>query len=118
MKAISIQALLLVVAFASAPASADEVIAEQADTTAGAGLGVLTGVMLGGAAGGPVGALLGAGVGLFAGKAVQQAGGLEEQAYVVRTEQGEAVTVRSPRAEFNIGEQVERRGNRLYALEQ
>ena len=117
MKSMQIQALLLIVACASVPAIADEVIAEQADTTAGAGLGVATGAMLGGAAGGPLGALLGAGTGLFAGKVAQRAAGLEERAYVVRTEQGDTRTVRSPRAEFSMGQQVERRGNRLYALE-
>lgn len=117
MKGIKIKAVFLVAVFASTPVIADEIIAESADTTAGAGLGVATGTMIGGAAGGPLGALLGAGAGLFAGKAVQRAGGLEERAYVVLTEQGETRTLRSPRTEFSIGQQVERRGNRLYALE-
>ena len=105
------------VALNSASVMADEVIAEAADTTAGAALGATTGVMLGGAAGGPIGALVGAGAGWWLGKSAQQAGGLEERAYAVRTAEGETRVVRSPKAEFSIGEQVERRGNRLYALE-
>lgn len=109
-------AALLVVLY-GVPAIADEVIAEAADSTAGGALGATTGVMFGGAAGGPLGALAGAGVGWLLGKTAQQASGLEERAYAVRTPEGETRVVRSPKAEFSIGEQVERRGNRLYALE-
>lgn len=107
----------LLVALSGASAMADEVVAEAADTTAGAGLGATTGVMLGGAAGGPLGALVGAGAGWLLGKTAQQASGLQERAYAVRNAEGQTHVVRSPKAEFNIGQQVERRGNRLYALE-
>jgi len=117
MKHMTMGAVILLSGLLSHGAMADEVVAQAADTTAGAGLGVSTGLMVGGAAGGPLGALVGAGVGLFAGKFVQQASGLEERAYQVRSEEGEISQVRSPRAEFSIGQQVERRGNRLYALE-
>lgn len=112
-------ALLVAVLVASGSLSvaADEVLAETADSTAGAALGATTGVMLGGAAGGPLGALAGAGVGWLLGRTAQQATGLEERAYAVRTAEGDTRVVRSPNAEFSIGEQVERRGNRLYALE-
>lgn len=107
----------LLVASGSLSAVADEVLAEAADSTAGGALGATTGVMLGGAAGGPLGALAGAGVGWLLGKTAQQASGLEERAYAVRTVEGDTRVVRSPNAEFSIGEQVERRGNRLYALD-
>ena len=107
----------LLVASASLSVAADEVLAEAADSTAGAALGATTGVMLGGAAGGPLGALAGAGMGWLLGKTAQQASGLEERAYTVRTAEGETRMVRSPNAQFSVGEQVKRRGNRLYALE-
>ena len=96
-------------------ALADEIVAQTTDTTAGGAFGVGTGVMLGGAAGGPLGALVGAGVGLFIGKGLQTASGLEERAYEVRDSAGENAVVRSPTAEFSIGQQVRRRGNRLHA---
>lgn len=117
MKRATMSMLALLVGLGSAPILADEVIAETGDTTAGAGLGATTGVMIGGAAGGPLGALVGAGAGWLLGKTAQQASGLEERAYEVRTVQGDIRSVRSPKAEFSIGQQVERRGNRLYALE-
>src|SRR5690554_4249692 len=69
-----------VLALGSIPAMAEQVVAEVGDTTVGAGLGVSTGLMVGGAAGGPLGALGGAGAGLWLGRTVQQAGGLEERA--------------------------------------
>lgn len=116
MKGMTMSALVLLAGLSSS-VIADEVVAEATDTTAGAALGVSTGLMIGGAAGGPLGALAGAGAGLLAGKLVQQTSGLEERAYWVRTEQGDTALVRSPNAEFSIGQRVERRGNRLYALE-
>lgn len=118
MNRMKMNALVVLVALLSSPVMADEVVAQVADTTAGAALGVGTGVMIGGALGGPLGALAGAGAGLLAGKWAQQAGGLEERAYAVRTEQGDVTRVRSPNTEFSVGQQVERQGNRLYAMEQ
>ncbi|MFA5677352.1 MAG: hypothetical protein WC953_02945 [Pseudomonas sp.] len=115
MKGVTLSAAVLLIGLTSSAVMADEVVAEMADTTAGAGLGASTGLMIGGAAGGPLGALVGAGVGLLAGQFVQQASGLEGRAYKVRTEQGDIDRVRSPGAEFHIGQQVERHGNRLYA---
>lgn len=117
MQGMTLGALMMVAGLFSSTLMADEIVAEVADTTAGAAFGAGTGVMLGAAAGGPLGALVGAGVGALAGKFTQQASGLEERAYAVRTDQGEAARVRSPNAEFSVGQQVERRGNRLYALE-
>ncbi len=93
----------------SAPSMVDSM-----DTTAGASFGVGTGVLVGGAAGGPLGALVGAGIGFFAGSEVQKASGLEERAYKVRNSAGEEQTVRSPRQEFAIGQQVDVSGRRLH----
>ena len=103
-----------VLALGSIPAMAEQVVAEVGDTTVGAGLGVSTGLMVGGAAGGPLGALVGAG--LWLGRTVQQAAGLEERAYQVRDGKGELDVVRSPTAQFAVGDRVERHGNRLYAV--
>lgn len=105
----------LLITLGSTTAMAAEVVAEAADTTAGGGLGASAGLMLGGAAGGPLGAVLGAGAGWLLGKTAQQVGGLHERAYAVRDDDGEMRVVRSPNAVFGIGEQVEHRGNRLYA---
>src|SRR5690554_6034780 len=92
-----------VLALGSIPAMAEQVVAEVGDTTVGAGLGVSTGLM-------------GAGAGLWLGRTVQQAGGLEERAYQVRDGMGELDIVRSPTAQFAVGDRVDRRGNRLYAV--
>src|SRR5690554_1532069 len=115
MKRIATIGLAMTLTALSMSTLAAEVIAETPGSTAGGALGATTGVMIGGAAGGPLGALVGAGVGLLLGKGVQQAAGLEERAYAVRTAGGETQVVRSPTAEFAIGQQVERRGNRLQA---
>lgn len=115
MKSMLALGLTLALTAAGNLAIADEIVAETTDTTAGGAFGVGTGVMLGGAAGGPLGALVGAGLGLFVGKGLQAASGLEERAYEVRGAEGESAVVRSPTAEFAIGQQVERRGSRLHA---
>lgn len=95
-------------------ATAEEVLSQTEDTTAGAAFGAGTGVLIGGAAGGPLGALIGAAVGIFGGREVQKATGLEERAYTIRRNTGEERVVRSPHKEFAIGQQVEFRGNRLH----
>lgn len=117
LKGMLVPVVVLGVVLGAAKVSAAEVVGEAADTTAGAGVGASTGLMIGGAAGGPLGALAGAGAGWLLGKVVQQAVGLEERAYEIRGDDGQIRTVRSPKAGFGIGEQVEHRGNRLYALE-
>ncbi|MCK1790281.1 hypothetical protein [Pseudomonas violetae] len=96
-------------------ASADEVLSQAEDTTAGAAFGAGTGVLIGGAAGGPLGAIIGAALGIFGGREVQKAAGLEERAYAVRSNTGEERVVRSPRKEFAIGQEVEVKGNRMHA---
>ena len=82
-----------VLALSSVPAMVEPVVAEVGDTTVGSGLGLSTGLMLGGAA-----------------------GGLEERTCQVRDGKGERDIVRSPTAQFAIGDQIERCGNRLYAV--
>jgi len=90
-------------------------ISQEGDTTVGAGFGAGTGLLVGGAAGGPIGALVGAGVGLLVGSGVQSATGQQGRNYTVRSSTGEVKTVRSPREEFAIGQQVEMNGIRLRA---
>lgn len=62
--------------------------------------------MMIGAVGGPVG-------GLFGGEA-QDAAGLSDRAYKVRTAEGDVKELRSPNREFAVGDKVETRGNRVY----
>ncbi|HLD65252.1 MAG TPA: hypothetical protein VJA19_04345 [Pseudomonas sp.] len=93
---------------------ADEVVAQTEDNSVGGLAAGFTGFLLGGAAGGPVGALVGGGLGLLAGSSVQDASGLSQRAYVVKTASGEEKTLRSPNAQFQVGEQVIRRGGRLH----
>ncbi|MCY1433486.1 hypothetical protein D9M71_495160 [compost metagenome] len=100
---------------ASMAASADQVVAEKADNTVGAGFGGGIGLLIGGGLGGPFGALLGAGVGALAGSAGQEATGLSQNAYVVKAADGSESTVRSPNAEFQVGQAVEKDGIRLRA---
>ncbi len=105
--------------FGANAVQADEVLAQTGDTTAGAAFGAGTGMLVGGGLGGPIGALLGAGAGLLVGSSVQSASGLEERAYRVGSKTtGEEHIVRSPHAEFAIGQQVEVRGRRLHAISQ
>ena len=73
-------------------------------------------MLVGGAAGGPIGALVGAGIGLLGGREVQEASGLEERAYTVRSNTGEEQVVRSPHDEFAISQQVDVKGRRLHAI--
>lgn len=80
-------------ALGSVPAMVGPLVAEVGDTAVGSGLGVSTGLMLGGAA-----------------------GRLEEHTWQVRDGKGERDILRSPTAQFAVGDRVERRGNRLYAV--
>lgn len=104
--------------FGVSAAIADEVISQEGDTTVGSGFGAGTGLLAGGAVGGPIGALVGAGVGFFVGSGVQSATGQEGRTYKVRSSTGEVKTVRSPREELAIGQQVEVSGIRLRAATQ
>lgn len=96
---------------------ADEVVAQVPDNTVGGGFGAGAGLLLGGALGGPFGALVGAGVGLFSGSAAQEVSGGSQTSYIVRDSAGHQQTVRSPNAEFSIGQQVSVRGDRLQAAD-
>ncbi|MEX6501569.1 hypothetical protein [Pseudomonas zhanjiangensis] len=111
MKRFSVISLTLLLSVRLALAA--EVLAEQADHTAGQVFGGLGGVLLGGAAGGPVGALAGAALGAWAGAGAQGAAGLSETAYRVRGDDGRERLVRSPRLQFQPGERVSIRGRRL-----
>lgn len=116
MKLLSVLALSISL-LAAGGVQADEVLSSEHDNTAGKAVGSLTGVMVGGAMGGPAGALVGAGVGWLVGWGVQEGTGLSENAYRVRTANGEEVVVRSPSRHFASGAQVDRTGGRLYARE-
>lgn len=71
--------------------------------------------MMIGAVGGPVGALIGAGIGALFGGEAQDAAGLSDRAYKVRTAEGDVKELRSPNREFAVGDKVETRGNRAFS---
>ncbi|TKD32574.1 hypothetical protein FCG41_22090 [Azotobacter chroococcum] len=81
---------------------------------AGARNGAWRAAMMIGAVGGPVGALIGAGIGALFGGEAQDAAGLSDRAYKVRTAEGDVKELRSPNREFAVGDKVETRGNRVY----
>jgi len=94
---------------------ADEVVQAREDRVVGGGFGGLSGFMLGAAAG-PIGALIGGGLGYFVGQGAQQAAGLDQTLYVIEAEDGSRTRVRSSANDFIIGQQVERDGANLTAL--
>lgn len=94
---------------------ADEVVQAREDRVVGGGFGGLSGFMLGAAAG-PIGALIGGGLGYFVGQGVQQAAGLDQTLYVIEAEDGSRTRVRSSANDFIVGQQVERDGANLTAL--
>jgi len=94
---------------------ADEVVQAREDRVVGGGFGGLSGFMLGAAAG-PIGALIGGGLGYFVGQGAQQAAGLDQTLYVIEAEDGSRTRVRSSANDFIVGQQVERDGANLTAL--
>lgn len=102
---------------ATLSASAAEVVEVREDRAVGGGFGGLSGFMLGAAVGGPVGALVGGGIGFFAGQQVQETAGLEQNLYVLKNEDGSISTVRRSADELALGQQVERDGTRLAAVD-
>lgn len=107
---------------------AGEIKSEINDAAAGKGFGGLSGVMAGAASGGPVGAVVGAVAGMFAGgvahNEVANAAPKDDgdarnsrRAYIVHTENGEDIRVRSPNRAFQVGDRVEIVRGRLYAIE-
>ncbi|MCQ4261071.1 hypothetical protein [Stutzerimonas stutzeri] len=100
----------------SALVGADEVVSAQEDRAVGGGFGGLSGFMLGAAAGGPIGALIGGGLGYLAGQGVQEAAGLEQTLYVITNEDGSQSRVRSYQEGLVAGQQVQRNGAELTAL--
>ncbi len=93
--------------------NAAEVLEETKDQTSGKSTGGMTGMMIG-AIGGPIGALIGAGVGALFGGTAQDAAGLSDRAYKVRTADGKEKIVRSNEA-FEVGDKVSTRGNRAFS---
>ncbi|MBA1280135.1 MULTISPECIES: hypothetical protein [Pseudomonadaceae] len=96
-------------------AGADEVVEARQDRVVGGGFGGLSGFMLGAAAG-PIGALIGGGLGYFVGQGAQQAAGLDQTLYIIEAEDGSQSQVRSSANGFVVGQQVERDGAKLTAL--
>jgi len=80
---------------------------------AGKSLGGMNGMMIG-AIGGPIGMLVGAGIGALFGRGAQEAAGLSDRAYKVRTADGKEKVVRSNEA-FEVGDKVATRGNRAFS---
>lgn len=88
-------------------AAADTVVGTAPDTALGKGIGGMSGFLVGGAVAGPIGAI---GVGLaslWLGGEVQEATGLHDDAYVVRSQDGETQTVRSPNVKMAVGDRVQ-----------
>lgn len=94
-------------------ANAGVVVAEEADTTLGKGVGGWAGVLIGGAAGGPLGALAVGVAGAWAGGELQEGTGQSGRAYRVELDDGSEKVVRSPKQQWNRGDQVKIVGNRL-----
>lgn len=99
-------------------ANAGVVVAEEADTTLGKGVGGWAGVLIGGAAGGPLGALVVGAAGVWAGGEVQEGTGQSGRAYRVELDDGAERVVRSPKQKWNRGDKVDIVGNRLVASAQ
>ncbi|HET8711485.1 MAG TPA: hypothetical protein VFM32_08920 [Spongiibacteraceae bacterium] len=112
MKKHSFIALFITSALSTA-AQADEVVAPAHDNIGGTLYGGMIGLMAGGATGGPIGALAGAGIGALAGHHVQDATGLSQRAYLIKTDNGDQVIVRSPNAEFAPGQMVVQDAGRI-----
>ena len=71
-----------------------------------------TAVLLGGAAGGPIGAIVGGILGAWLGGEVQQVTGASGDAYLVKTDDGEVLRLRSPNHQFEVGDAVSIQGIR------
>ena len=104
--------LVCILSTASPLALADTVVATAPDTALGKGIGGMSGILIGGAIAGPVGAIGAALAGLWAGGEMQRASGIHGEAYVVERDDGSRRTVRSPKREMAVGEQVRIIGRR------
>ena len=100
----------------SSLAVADEGLEVHQDRAVGGGFGGLSGFMLGAAAGGPIGALIGGGLGYLAGQGVQAAAGLEQTLYVIEKDDGSRSRLRTSNNGLLAGQQVQREGGDLTAL--
>ncbi|AJE23291.1 hypothetical protein [Azotobacter chroococcum] len=112
MKKLGTLALTLML-LAAGSVNAAEVLEETKDQTTGKSVGGMNGMMIG-AIGGPIGMLIGAGVGALFGGEAQEAAGLSDRAYKVRTADGKEKVVRSTET-FAVGDKVETRGNRAFS---
>lgn len=108
--------LTTVLVLASPLLQADQVMSVEKDRVVGGGFGGLGGFMLGAAAGGPIGALVGGALGYFTGQGVQEAAGLDHNLYVIRDDQGNVTRMRTSAAGFAAGDQVERDGSQIAAV--
>ena len=113
MKKLGTLALTLAL-LAAGSVNAAEVLEETKDQTTGKSVGGMNGMMIG-AIGGPIGMLIGAGIGALFGGEAQEAAGLSDRAYKVRTADGAEKIVRSPAEAFAVGDKVETRGNRVFS---
>lgn len=111
MKKLGTLALTLAL-LAAGSVNAAEVLEETKDQTTGKSVGGMNGMMIG-AIGGPIGMLIGAGIGALFGGEAQEATGLSDRAYKIRTADGKEKVVRSTET-FAVGDKVETRGNRVY----
>lgn len=93
--------------------NADVVVREATDNTLGKGVGGWAGILIGGAAGGPLGALAVGVAGAWAGGELQEGTGQSGRAYRVELDDGSEKVVRSPKQQWNRGDQVKIVGNRL-----
>jgi len=112
MKKLGTLALTLTL-LAAGSVHAAEVLEETKDHTTGKSVGGMNGMMIG-AIGGPIGMLVGAGIGALFGRGAQEAAGLSDRAYKVRTADGKEKVVRSNEA-FEVGDKVATRGNRAFS---
>lgn len=106
-KTIKAAFLLLLLSFPTASiCQADQVIGHSPDNIKGQMVGGWSGVLLGGAAGGPAGAILGGLAGYWSGGKLQQASGTSDNAYLVKSEDGQIQRLRSPNHEYQTGDVV------------
>lgn len=95
-----------------------EVVKEVEDTVGGKAVGGALGLLIGGAvSGGPVGALAGGLLGVWGGGFAQSEAGLSQRAYLVKADNGELETVRSPGQAFESGDPVKVVDGRLHKAE-
>ncbi|BFM18124.1 hypothetical protein R50073_43070 [Maricurvus nonylphenolicus] len=114
-KAGLLSTLLLYGSMVAAADSNGHVKGRVPDQTSGRMLGGWSGFLVGGAAGGIAGAIAMGLAGLWMGGEVQESAGLAGDAYEVELADGEQVVIRSPNRQWQTGDAVAVKGNRLVA---